>query len=314
MHRPRRWRRASRHGVSEIIGAILLVALTVVAGVVLWSFRLYTPPAPPSLGIQFRSGGSNPVWGDPTDCQPFPYVLSDYPLASGAPVTAWRNAWNSQCASPHVTGNFSLLNTSQFIITSHTPADIPLSDLNLTFICNGADAPSPYTTNNLTILVQGSLDAMTWFPGSSSSPAPNAPHLGWCGGFHAGGFGGGAFGVLYNRLAIFTPLNQGIPVVENGDTFYLYIHNGGWPLDFYCVAMQAGLFGNSHTDCPLWWGANTTASVYAHPVMDADDYHGAPPWCFQAPGACTIYIEYTGNPSTLVATIPVSELAPPGGF
>jgi len=36
-----------------------------------------------------------------------------------------------------------------------------------------------------------------------------------------------------------------------------------------------------------------------------DDYHGAPPWCFTNAGACTITIDYVGNPNTLVASIPV---------
>jgi flagellin-like protein len=313
--RPRRPRGNTR-GVSEIIGAILLVSITIVAGVLLWTFHVSTPPVAPTITLQLRSGGSNPVWGDPTDCQPYGYTLGSYPL-SGSGTSGqsgvWRSAFLAQCASPHVTGNFSALNTSQFIITAHTPADILLSQLNLTFVCNGAYAPAPYTTQNTTVLVTGTLDSMTWFPGSSSSPAPNAPHLGWCGGFQAAGFGGGAFGVLYNRLAMFIPLQQGVTVLENGDTFLLYIHNGGWPLDFYCIGIQAGIFGGNKVDCPLWH-SGASPSQYAYPVMDADDYHGAPPWCFTSPGACTIYLAYTGTPSALLATIPVYSLAPAGGL
>jgi hypothetical protein len=47
-----------------------------------------------------------------------------------------------------------------------------------------------------------------------------------------------------------------------------------------------------------------------NPVLDNDDYHGAPPWCFLTPSACTIYITYTGDPQTTLAEIPVYELAP----
>ncbi|HYA69841.1 MAG TPA: archaellin/type IV pilin N-terminal domain-containing protein [Thermoplasmata archaeon] len=314
MRRVRRWRRHRRRAISEIIAAVLLIALTLVAGVLLWSLRIYTPPAPPSITVSLRSGGSNPVWGDPTDCQPYGYSLHSYPL-SGSGTTgqsgAWRTAWSNQCASPNVSGNFSALNTTQFVIASHSPAIIPLSDLNLTFVCNGHYAPAPYTTINNTILVQGTLDSMTWFPGSTTSPAPNAPHLGWCGGFHAAGYLGGAFGVLYNRLALFDPLKPGIPYLENGDTFLLYIHNGGWPLDFYCVLIQTGLFGGNTVDCPLW-SPGASPSTYAYPVMDHDDYHGAPPWCFTNINACTIYIEYTGTPVTQVASISVYSLAPGG--
>jgi len=306
----RRWRIGRKKGISEIIGAILLISLTIVAGVLLWTFRVTLPPSPPTITLSLRSGGSNPVWGDPTDCQPWGYTLASYPL-SGGQTSAWRTAWNNECGSPHVTGNFSELNTSQFVITSHSPSAILLSDLNLTFICNGAYAPAPYTTHTNTILVSGALSTMTWFPGSTTSAPADAPHLGWCGGFDASGFGGGSFGVLYNRLALFTPINPGMSLLENGDTFVLYIHNGGWPLDFYCVAMQVGIFGVNTADCPLYYSGHTNPSQYAYPVMDADDYHGAPPWCFQALNACTIDITYTGNPSTLVATIPVYSLAPP---
>ena len=310
MRRRLRWRRRSRRGVSEIIGAILLIALTLVAGVILWTFRIYTPPPAPTISFDIHSGGSNPVWGDPTDCQPWGYSLRSYPLSGAANISTWRGLWLAECNPPHVSGNFSALNTSAFIVSGISPADIPLSDVTLTFVCNGAYAPAPYTTTNTTILVTGSLDSMTWFPGSSSSPAPNAPDLGWCGGFEAGGFLGGSFGTLYNRLALFTPLTPGVSILESGDTFLLYIHNGGWPLDFYCIGIQTGLYAGDSTDCPLWH-RGASPSQYAYPVLDADDYHGAPPWCFAAVGACTIYLTYTGSPSALLATIPVYSLAPP---
>ncbi|HKN07587.1 MAG TPA: archaellin/type IV pilin N-terminal domain-containing protein, partial [Thermoplasmata archaeon] len=70
MYLRRHWHRSRRRGVAEIIGAVLLVALTLVAGVLLWTFHIYTAPVPPTVNFVIRSGGSNPVWGDPTDCQP----------------------------------------------------------------------------------------------------------------------------------------------------------------------------------------------------------------------------------------------------
>jgi len=318
----RRWRRAPRRGISEIVGAVFLIALTVVAGVILWSFRINTPPAPPTLSFVIRSGGSNPVWGDPTDCQPLGYNLSFYHvgLGSGA-LSSWLgnyndgpnvHSWYGQCgdgATQATTGNYSALNTSQFIITAHSPSAIPLNDIMLTFVCHNSSA-----TGGTTILLNGSLSSMTWYPGLTQQPAPDAPYLGYCGSFFAGS-SISANGVYYNRLGLFVPLQAGDSDLENGDTFILYIHNGGYPLDFECVANAAGIIfdGQNHglwQGCPALDGHGNPESI---PVMDLDDYHGAPPWCFQSVGACTIYLTYTGYPSTVLAAIPVYSLAPSTG-
>lgn len=245
----RGWRHRRRRGVAPIIAQILLLAMTIVIFSILFTFHFNTPPAPPSVTFLIKSGGSNPVWGDPTDEQ---------------------------------AGSYSLLNTTQIIIAATSPSNIPLSSINFAFICNNESVGG-----NETILVQGSLSAMTWFPGDTSEPAANAPKIGWCASFHAAGFGGGSNSVYYNRLGLFVPLAPGQSVLTTGDTFILYIHNGGYPLDY--------------TDCP---GTESQC-------LDPDDYHGAPPWCFTSQTACTIVLTYTGSPTTVLATIPVYTLAPP---
>ncbi len=308
MRPPRRWRRARNRGIAEIIAAILLVALTLIAGVILWTFHVSTPASPPSVSFVIRSGGSNPVWGDPTDCQPWGYTIADYPsMFTGSTqardnLTAWERVWDDQCEDT-VTGNFSTLNSTQIIISAHTPSYIPLSEIDLTFVCNNAS-----NKGGETILVNGSLASMTWFPGVSSEPANGAPLLGYCGNFDAN-YGGAAYDTYYNRLGIFVPLQQGVTGIENGDTFILYIHNGGWPIDFECVANAAGVIFDDQNS------TNGCHYTYSNPQPviqnDYDDYHGAPPWCFTSEGACTIYLTYTGSPSTVLATIPVYSLAPP---
>jgi len=318
----RRWRRSRGRAISEIIGAILLVALTLVAGVILWTFKITTPPAPPTISFIIRSGGSNPVWGDPTDCQPWGYNLSFYHVGlSGAVLNKWlgnyndpgtTNSWWGQCgdgAQGAITGNYSQLNTSEFIISAHSPSDIPLADISLTFVCNNAS-----NLGGTTILVNGSLASMTWYPGVSTEPAGYAPYLGYCGNFDAGSTTS-ANGVYYNRLGLFEPLQQGATTLENGDTFVLYIHNGGYPLDFECVANAAGIIFDGQNP-PNWDGcvALNHGNPESIPTLDYDDYHGAPPWCFQSVNACTIYLTYTGTPSALLATIPVYSLAPPTGI
>lgn len=291
------WRRRHRRqGISEVVGAILLVALTIVAGVILWTFRINTPPSAPTVEFDIHSGLSNPAWGDPTDCQP--QGQWTYPLTA-AEDSPWANGWYAQCLNS-ATGNFSALNTSEFIISGMSSSSIPLSDVTLTFVCNNASS-----SGGTTILVSGSFDSMVWFPGESTEPATNAPHLGYCGSFDAGDWSGvagltPANGTLYNRLGFFEPLSPGETVLTDGDTFILYLHNGGWPITFLCVAVSVGLY--AHQDCPAGDG-------YV-PQLDYDDYHGAPPWCFTVEGACTIDLTYTGNPSALLATIPVTSLAP----
>jgi flagellin-like protein len=260
MRPPRRWRRSDRRAVSPIIGTILLLAITIVAGVILWSFRIYTPPASPQVTFLIRSGGSNPVWGDPTDDDG---------------------------------GAYSLMNTTQVIVATHTPADIPLDEIDLTFICDNTSSGG-----NRTVLLTGTLANMTWIPGvsgGSSGTAPvGSPTLGWCASLKVAGYGGGAVSTAYNRLMIFDPISANqTNLLANGDTLILYIHKGGFPLDW-----------NDYSgDCE--------GGILKHPCLDGDDYHGAPPWCFTTQGACTIYLTYTGNPTTLLATIPVYTLAPP---
>jgi hypothetical protein len=350
MDRLRRWRHQRRGGIAEIIGVVLLVALTLVAGTILWTFHINLPPSPPTVGFTIRSGGSNPVWGDPTDCQP-PGNWS-YPLNPDQydPYTAhtWGALWFAQCYPYNLytgdpqqpTGNFSPMNTSQVIISSHTPANIPLDLVNFQFVCYNSTS-----TGGTTVLVSGTLASMAWFPGSTTQPAPNAPDLGYCGSFDAGGYGGGAFGTLYNRLGMFIPLNPNSTELENGDTFLLYIHNGGWPVDFECV--DPDLYGNCYTYWTVY--GNGHGAVYlpgenlpthndtcnphgdspcqaapcAHGNMwncytsflnstdDFDDYHGAPPWCFTSPGACSIILTYNGSTTALLANIPVYLMAPP---
>ncbi len=251
----RGWRRRHQRGVASIIAQILLLAMTIVVFTILFSFKFYTPQSPPVVTFVIKSGGSNPVWGDGTD-------------------------------TPS-SGSYSLMNTTAIIISSTSPTNIPLSLVEFTFICNNESVGG-----NESILVQGTLADMTWFPGISSTAPADAPKLGWCSSFHAGGYGGGDFGTAYNRLGIFVPISAQNSTLQAGDTFLLYIHNGGYPLDY----------GGRSGDCV---GTVTT------PCLDGDDYHGAPPWCFTDPGSCTILLTYLGSPITVLDSIPVNTLAPP---
>ena len=163
---PWRWRRWGRTGIVEIIGAILPIVLTIIADVILGGFRLKLPPSPPSVSFVARSGGSNPVWGDPTDCQPHgTWTYS----ASQAQGSAWANAWGNQCEVPYTSGSFSPMNTTQFVISSTSPSDLPLDEIHFEFV--GYNSSS---TGGTTVLASGSLASMMRYSGSKS----HRPNLG----------------------------------------------------------------------------------------------------------------------------------------
>jgi flagellin-like protein len=325
----RRWRReGARRGVSPIIGTILILAMTIATLTIIFSFRFYTPASPPTMSFAIRTGGDTPVWGDPTDCQPLafngwsPNQPDSYPITdySSTVQNTWNNDWWDQCEyfseslpGYSTPGIFAPMNTTQIIFSTVSSTGIPLTDMNFTFVCNGALAPSPYTTTTDTVLVSGTLDAMTWNPGLSTTVPANAPLLGYCGGFDMGAEAGAAFGSEFDRLMIFVPIvatpnGQPASLLAVGDTIYIYIHNGGWPLDYACVT-SGQPWANDAAICPPAPGHQN--GIIGGPLLDVDDYHGAPPWCFTTPGACTIYISYTGSPSALLDTIPVYDLAPP---
>jgi hypothetical protein len=328
-------RRRPRSGVANIIATIFLVAITVVAGVILWSFKINTPGPGPTVEFSIRSGTSNPVWGDPTDCLPwFPawlnyntqvstvqdnttadyyenggnYALNTLSTATAGaftPIQAHNGkyytnnftAWwaggfanisggtkgstihNTECSGTPPTGDFSVMNSTQFIVASHSPDVINLNDIEMIFICNNS------------IFVNGTLASMTWYPGSSTQPSPDAPHLGRCGTFVPSG----SYSTLYNRFGIFVPVsNNNSTILNNGDTFVMYVHTSS-PFDPDFTGQ------NQYTDS----SGNT---IDCGPGPDCDDFHGAPQWCFTVPTACTLTFVYLGNPQSTLATIPLYNI------
>lgn len=270
-------------GISDVISAILLVALTVTVALLVWMIRI-TPPGPvPTVWYQAKGGSTFPVWGDPTDCRPnLPYNWQYY-LGNGSRDSRWNtymNAWRSECERS-TTGIYNQMNVSQITITQVSQT-ISLADVQFDFVCYNA-TPVPITTH----LVQGSLQAMSWFPGSPVNLSSSAPLLGKCATFDAAGYGGGANSVYYNRLGFFEPVALGATTLHAGDTFILYLHS-----------TDSVFEAPSPIEPTSKWN-----------LPDTDDYHGAPPWCFTTPGACTIYLSDTaGSVPVVLATIPVTDL------
>jgi hypothetical protein len=242
----RRWRSGGRRGVATIIAAVLMTALTVAAGAMLW---LYRPPFPTTpVAVQYFAQGDQrePAWSDPTDC------------------ANWSVPLNAQC---------DWLPAIFIIFTSHSPDSLPLADLRFNFYCNG------------TLLLNGTFKALEIIPGTGTNPGAGAPKIGNCGTW-AWGTGQGTTGSYFNRLAYFQQVQAGYPTLKNGDLFVVYIH----PLAGFCDRFGYG--------CPPPGGHGGSE----------DDYHGAPLWCFTVPGACSIQLTYTGQPQTIIATIPLTQL------
>lgn len=285
MRSPARWRRRGQRGVAPIIATIFLLAMTIASGVIIWSYSIRPAPPPPKVFIQAQGGLTYPVWGDPTDCRPnLPYNTA-YWLGNGSSNSRWTtymNDWWSECEYSD-SGVYNMMNVSEISITSVSQS-IPLANVQFEFICHN-NTPAPITT----VLVGGSLAAMSWFPGSSQTLAANAPTLGSCGSFNVSqAYPQEANGVYFNRLGFYDPLRNGATLLTPGDAFILYVHTA-----------------NSVFEAP---SPIESQSSWNQP--DADDYHGAPTWCFNTVGACTIYLVDTGvSPHAVLATVPVTELA-----
>jgi flagellin-like protein len=278
-----RWRRTRRRGISNIIATIILVAITITAGISLFTLRFRFPSPSPYITYAARAGLKIPAWGDPTDCTP-----AGWPMGPGSSWGASeQSAWWNKCYFRQI-GNYSPMNATEIVIASVSPSNLPLTGVTFSFLCHNATG-----TPSTTTLVTGTLAAMTWFPGSTTSAPPNAPHLGWCGSFDANDWGGGAFGTLYNRLGIFVPISQtNDATLQAGDAFILYVHTSGSLYD---------------PGPPAYGGSIRTGA-------DQDDYHGAPTWCFTTPGACNIVFQYTapGGETNELANIPVYSISGAG--
>jgi flagellin-like protein len=133
---------------------------------------------------------------------------------------------------------------------------------------------------NGTDLINASLANLEVVPGTGASPPANAPLIGSCGTWSWGEGGPGAFtGTYFNRLLYYQQFTPGATGVSQGDVLVVFAH----PTADFC-----DYSGN----CP------------------DDDYHGAPLWCFNVPGACTISVTYAnGGTNDLVMSFSLYGLS-----
>ncbi|MGB6500252.1 MAG: hypothetical protein WBG19_02470 [Thermoplasmata archaeon] len=264
--------------MAEGVATVLLVAITVVLSALIFAVRFPITPAPPNVSYQIVTGGTRPVWGDPTDCHPDLPQAPSYYLGLGKSVTLYNdymNAWWADCDFGD-TGTYNLMNVSAIQIVDVSVA-VPLADVEFQFICTNTTPKYVQTT-----FVQGPLSSMEWVPGSSQNLSASAPKIGKCATYDASGMG--ANSVYYNRLGYFDPVDYQRSDLAPGQTIIIYVHTP-----------------NSVLEAP-----NPIEPVSSWNISDADDYHGAPPWCFTVPGACAInLIDTEWRPGVILTTIPL---------
>ena len=247
---------------------ILLVAITVIAMALIYMIRFPMPNPPPTVSFASVNDARYPVWGDPTDCYPNLPHNPNYYLGNGTgnstDTNRWNTymtAWNNDCENGQ-NGTYNLMDAARITITSVSQA-IPLSGIEFQFTCVNT-TPS----YDRTVLVSGYLNTMEWEPGAPNGEnfTSSAPTLGTCASYDPKG--SGANSVYYNRLGFFDPLNPNLQDLAPGMTLIIYIHT---PNSIY------------EAPNPL-----EPQSTWNQP--DADDYHGAPLWCFTVPGSCSIQL------------------------
>ncbi|MCL4324194.1 MAG: hypothetical protein M1144_01855 [Candidatus Thermoplasmatota archaeon] len=179
MRRVLRRRLRLRRAVTPIIATILLLALTIVAAGVLYaSLTLNLPPQATNLYYSVGTPFQEPAYGDGSDC------------------TLNKTTGQEMCQS---------IPAVRILITGTVPSNgIPTSSVTFVFQCNG------------TTYLRGTLQAITWVPGSSSPVPSTAPQLGMCGSFVPPK-------ASFNRLAFFQQLTPGSPVIHVGDSIVFFV-------------------------------------------------------------------------------------------
>lgn len=163
---------------------------------------------------------------------------------------------------------------------SNTTSHAQCNALPAIFLAVKGFTPSYLAVNLITLvfqcngtqLLKAPLNQLEVVPGSGSSPGTGSPTIQNCGTWNWGG-GAGFDGTFFNRLLYYQQVTPNAPGVAQGDTLVVYSHPQKTFLDYQ----------NNSPD---------------------DDYHGGPAWCFNVPGACTIYLTYqSGGTQPLLLSV-----------
>jgi len=263
---------------------MVMITVVLMGLIYLIKYPVLTTP-PPTITYDSINDAKYPVWGDPTDCYPNLPHNWEYYLGNGTGnrtdqnlYNTYMNAWWSDCEYGD-NGTYNVMDAARIVITS-VSQPIPLDQITFQFVCTNTTP-----TYQQTYLVQGLLGDMTWVPGGSQNLSANAPYLGVCASYNPQG--SGANSVYYNRLGFFDPLNPNVQVLTPGEAIVIYIH----------------------TPDSIYEAPNPLEPQSAWNAPDADDYHGAPMWCFTVPGSCEIQlIDDDWNYPAVILSAPVYML------
>ena len=271
--------------MAPIIAVVFLVGMTIVAGTILWSFRVPLPATTVNVYYDTYGSATMQTYGDGSDCK-------------------------NVGAGPTQTQTCELLPAIDIVVTGSSPAGLALSQLQLYFQCDG------------TVYLSGSLAAMEIVPGSTTTigggPGSGVPELGTCGSYTPPA-------AAFNRFMFFQQLNPGAQFLEPGDQFVIAAQSFSPPSCAFApstlnicwisaaqntaVQAESKLFPST---CP-----SPSYAQMANPATNGsyglngcdDDYHGVPTAsCYTVVGACEIDVAYLGQPASLALRLSMVDL------
>lgn len=279
--------RSGRRAASPIIAAVFLVGMTIVAGTVLWSFRLNLPSAPVQIWYQAVSPSPTQAYADGSDCK------------NVGPPMNQTQVWEP-------------LTGIDIVVTHFQPSAMPLASLQLYFLCQG------------TVYLSGTVASLAWVPGNTGiiggGPGSGVPALGMCGDYTPPS-------AAFNRFMFFEQVTPGDSNLQAGDQFVIFAQGFSPPYCAFApstsnicwlTASQEAVVQASTafpSSCP-----NPAYAAGDHPAANGsyglnacdDDYHGVPtPQCYTVAGACTLDVVDLGQQSSLALSVSMVNLFAP---
>jgi len=186
-------RRRNHRGVSNLIGVILLVAMTVILASVLFAFKPPVPQAVSSVYYTIQTGTTAPTWGDTTDCA----NIKDPASCAQQPAV-------------------------DIVFTTQSPGTMPVADLEFVFICNGTVYFDSTLPNMLYI-------PTTNHAANFNCVSPGGNCLQTCGSYDPAKVFG--YSIPFSRLGFFWQLTPGATYLSDGDSIVMYVHSTTAPHD-----------------------------------------------------------------------------------
>jgi flagellin-like protein len=281
-------RRRDRRAVSPIIAVIFLLGMTIVAGTLLWSFRVPLPASSVTIWYETLGSATMQPYEDGSDCK-----------------TAGMGA--------NATETCDTLPAIDIVVTSSQPAGLSLSSLQLYFMCEG------------TVYLSGSLASMEIVPGSTGTigggPGTGVPQLGTCGSYVPPS-------AAFNRFMYFQQLTPGDNYLEPGDQFIISAQGFSPPycafapstLDTCWITAAENTVVQANSKLFPSWCPVPQYDKNSNPATNGsygligcdDDYHGVPtPDCYVTVGACELDVAYLGQPPALALRLSMVGLFAP---